>query len=51
MMGLATLFAWTSAIAGLYISYYLDVAAGAAVASATVALYLIAALAGALRGT
>ena len=51
MMGLSTLFAWTSAIVGLYLSYYLDVAAGAAVASATVALFLIAALAGALRGT
>ena len=42
MMGLATLLAWTAAIAGLYLSYYLDVAAGAAVASATVALFLIA---------
>jgi ABC-type Mn2+/Zn2+ transport system permease subunit len=51
MMGLATLFAWTAAIAGLYLSYYLVVAAGAAVASATVALFLIAALSGALRGT
>jgi ABC-type Mn2+/Zn2+ transport system permease subunit len=51
MMGLATLFAWTSAIAGLYLSYYLDVAAGAAVASATVAMFLIAALAGSLRDT
>ena len=49
MMGLATLFAWASAIAGLYLSYYLDIAAGAAVASATVALFLIAAVAGALR--
>jgi ABC-type Mn2+/Zn2+ transport system permease subunit len=49
MMGLATIFAWTSAIAGLYASYYLDIAAGAAVASATVALFLGAALAGALR--
>src|SRR5436189_78484 len=51
MMGLATGFAWTSAIAGLYASYYLDIAAGASVASATVAIFLIAALAGALRGT
>jgi ABC-type Mn2+/Zn2+ transport system permease subunit len=50
-MGLATVFAWTSALAGLYLSYYLDVAAGAAVASATVALFLIATLAGAIRGT
>jgi ABC-type Mn2+/Zn2+ transport system permease subunit len=51
MMGLATVFAWTSAIVGLYVSYYLDVAAGAAVASATVAVFLIVALAGALRRT
>ena len=51
MMGLATVCAWTSAIAGLYASYYLDIAAGASVASATVAMFLIAALAGALRGT
>jgi ABC-type Mn2+/Zn2+ transport system permease subunit len=51
MMGLAMLFAWTSALAGLYVSYYLDIAAGAAVASATVALFLVAALAGAVRDT
>jgi ABC-type Mn2+/Zn2+ transport system permease subunit len=49
MMGIATLVAWTSAIGGLYASYYLDVAAGAAVASATVALYLVSALTAALR--
>src|SRR5207248_80219 len=51
MMGLAIVFAWASAIAGLYASYYLDIAAGAAVASATVATFLIAALVGVLRGT
>jgi ABC-type Mn2+/Zn2+ transport system permease subunit len=51
MMILATGIAWASAVAGLYLSYYLDVAAGAAVASTTVALFLIAVLAGALRGT
>ena len=50
-MGLATVFAWTSATAGLYASYYLDIAAGAAVASATVAMFVIAALVGVLRGT
>jgi ABC-type Mn2+/Zn2+ transport system permease subunit len=49
MMGLATLLAWAAALAGLYLSYYLDVAAGAAVASATVGLFLVAALAGAVR--
>lgn len=49
MMGIATLVAWTSAITGLYVSYYLNVAAGAAVASATVALFLVSAVIGALR--
>ena len=49
MMGLAILLAWAAALAGLFLSYYLDVAAGAAVASATVALFLVAALAGAVR--
>jgi ABC-type Mn2+/Zn2+ transport system permease subunit len=48
MMGLATLFAWASAVAGLYLSYYLNLAAGAAVASATVALFLVATLLGGL---
>jgi ABC-type Mn2+/Zn2+ transport system permease subunit len=49
MMGVATLLAWASGIAGLYVSYYLNVAAGAAVASGTVALFLASLGVGALR--
>jgi ABC-type Mn2+/Zn2+ transport system permease subunit len=42
MMFAATLLAWASGLAGLYLSYYVSVAAGAAVASCTVAAYLAA---------
>ena len=49
MMGIATLVAWTSATTALYVSYYLNVAAGAGVASATVALFLVSAVIGPLR--
>jgi ABC-type Mn2+/Zn2+ transport system permease subunit len=49
MMVVATLIAWASGLAGLYLSYYVDVAAGAAVACCTVAAYLAALAAGSLR--
>jgi ABC-type Mn2+/Zn2+ transport system permease subunit len=49
MMCVATLLAWGSAIAGLYASYYLNIAAGAAVAAGTVAAFLVAAVVGTLR--
>ena len=49
MMSVATFLAWGSGIAGLYVSYYLNVAAGAAVASGAVALFLASAGIGALR--
>jgi ABC-type Mn2+/Zn2+ transport system permease subunit len=39
MMALATLIAWATAVAGLYLSYYVSVAAGAAVAACTVGAY------------
>jgi ABC-type Mn2+/Zn2+ transport system permease subunit len=45
MMLAATLLAWASGLAGLYLSYYVSIAAGAAVACCTVAAY-VAALAG-----
>jgi ABC-type Mn2+/Zn2+ transport system permease subunit len=43
MMGLATLLAVGSAVAGLYVSYYAGVAAGATIALVLVAVYLAAA--------
>jgi ABC-type Mn2+/Zn2+ transport system permease subunit len=49
MMVAATLLAWASGLAGLYLSYYANVAAGAAVAACTVAAFLLALAAGALR--
>jgi ABC-type Mn2+/Zn2+ transport system permease subunit len=50
MMAAAVLIAWASGLAGLYLSYYVDVAAGAAVACCTVAAYLMALAASYLRG-
>jgi ABC-type Mn2+/Zn2+ transport system permease subunit len=41
MMALATLFAVLAGAAGLYLSYYADTAAGASIAGAIVALYLV----------
>jgi ABC-type Mn2+/Zn2+ transport system permease subunit len=49
MMAVATLIAWASGLAGLYLSYYVDVAAGAAVACCTVAAYVAALAAGSAR--
>src|ERR687888_2193946 len=45
MMLVATAFALVCALGGLYLSYYADVAAGAAVAGSTVRVYLVLALA------
>lgn len=42
MMLLATLVAWASALTGLYLSYYVSIAAGSAVAASTVGAYLLA---------
>jgi ABC-type Mn2+/Zn2+ transport system permease subunit len=50
LMGAATLIAWASGLAGLYLSYYVDVAAGASVACCTVGSYLAALAASYLRG-
>jgi ABC-type Mn2+/Zn2+ transport system permease subunit len=49
MMAVATLVAWASGLAGLYLSYYVNVAAGAAVACCTVAAYLVSLAAAWLR--
>ena len=46
MMAAATAVAAACAVGGLYLSYYADVAAGAAVAGSTVGVYLVLALAG-----
>jgi ABC-type Mn2+/Zn2+ transport system permease subunit len=43
MMWLAALFALVSGFGGLYASYYLNTAAGASIAGATVILYALAA--------
>ena len=49
MMIVATLIAWAAGLAGLYLSYYVAVAAGAAVASFCVGAYLLALLASSVR--
>ena len=50
LMAVAVLIAWANGLAGLYLSYYVDVAAGAAVACCTVAVYLAALAVSYLRG-
>jgi ABC-type Mn2+/Zn2+ transport system permease subunit len=50
LMAVAVLIAWASGLAGLYLSYYVDVAAGAAVACCTVCAYLAALAASYVRG-
>jgi ABC-type Mn2+/Zn2+ transport system permease subunit len=51
MMVAATLLAWASSLAGLYLSYYADVAAGAAVATCMVAAFFAALVFGSLHSS
>lgn len=51
MMALATLLALVSGVTGLYLSYYLGLAAGASIAGSIVAVYLISLIASSLLDT
>jgi ABC-type Mn2+/Zn2+ transport system permease subunit len=50
MMIAAVLVAIAAGVAGLYLSYYADIAAGASIAACVIGIYLSAAVAAALRG-
>jgi ABC-type Mn2+/Zn2+ transport system permease subunit len=51
MLALAAGLAISGGVAGLYASYYLDTAAGASIALATIAIYVLSLVGGALAGT